>query len=47
MTDEFKIISFRHKILFIPTLAGSILLVALFYNNLSKDSVYPKYWSDI
>jgi CBS-domain-containing membrane protein len=32
--------------LFIPTLLGSILLVivALFYNNLSKDRSYPKYW---
>lgn len=32
--------------LFIPTLLGSILLVtvALFYNNLSNERHYPKYW---
>ena len=32
--------------LFIPTLIGAILLVlvALFYNNLSKERSYPKYW---
>ena len=32
--------------LLVPTLIGSILLVivALFYNNLSKDRSYPKYW---
>ena len=34
------------EFLFIPTLIGAILLVvvALFYNNLSKDRSYPKYW---
>ncbi len=34
------------EFLFIPTLIGAILLVlvALFYNNLSKDRAYPKYW---
>ncbi len=34
------------EFLFIPTLIGSILLVlaALFYNNLSKERSYPKYW---
>lgn len=34
------------EFLIIPTLLGAILLVlvALFYNNLSKDRNYPKYW---
>lgn len=34
------------EFLFTPTLLGSVLLVivALFYNNLSKDRTYPKYW---
>ena len=34
------------EFLFIPTLIGAILLVlvALFYNNLSKERRYPKYW---
>ncbi|MDE0948918.1 MAG: HPP family protein, partial [Candidatus Thioglobus sp.] len=29
-----------------PTLIGSVLivLVALLYNNISKDRSYPKYW---
>jgi CBS-domain-containing membrane protein len=29
-----------------PTLVGAILLVlvALFYNNISKERSYPKYW---
>lgn len=32
--------------LFMPTLIGTVILVlvALFYNNLSKDRSYPKYW---
>lgn len=32
--------------LFMPTLAGAVLLVivALFYNNISKERSYPKYW---
>ena len=32
--------------LWMPTLIGSILivLVALFYNNLSNNRIYPKYW---
>ena len=32
--------------LWMPTLIGALLivLVALFYNNLSKDRSYPKYW---
>ncbi len=34
------------EFLFMPTLAGAILLVlvALFYNNLFKNISYPKYW---
>jgi len=34
------------EFLFMPTLAGAILLVivALFYNNISKHRNYPKYW---
>lgn len=34
------------EFLFTPTLIGAILLVvvALFYNNLSSDRSYPKYW---
>jgi len=34
------------EFLFIPTLVGAILLVlvALFYNNLSSNRTYPKYW---
>jgi len=34
------------EFLFIPTLIGAILLVlvALFYNNLSKERHYPQYW---
>ena len=34
------------EFLWMPTLIGSILivLVALFYNNLSNDRSYPKYW---
>lgn len=34
------------EFLFTPTLIGAILLVvvALFYNNLSKERSYPKYW---
>ncbi|RUM94593.1 MAG: HPP family protein [Thiothrix sp.] len=34
------------EFLFMPTLAGAILLVlvALFYNNISKDRSFPKYW---
>lgn len=34
------------EFLFIPTLLGAVLLVlvSLFYNNLSKDIRYPKYW---
>lgn len=34
------------EFLFIPTLVGAILLVlvALFYNNLSSERNYPKYW---
>jgi len=34
------------EFLWMTTLIGSILivLVALFYNNLSKDRSYPKYW---
>jgi CBS-domain-containing membrane protein len=39
-------VSASWSFLLIPTLIGSVLLVivALFYNNLSKDRVYPKYW---
>ena len=34
------------EFLFLPTLVGSVVLVivALFYNNLSKEKTYPKYW---
>ncbi len=34
------------EFLIMPTLVGAILLVlvALFYNNLSKERIYPKYW---
>jgi len=40
------LVSANWSFLIVPTLLGAILLVivALFYNNLSKDRSYPKYW---
>lgn len=40
------LLSANWNFLLMPTLVGSILLVlvALFYNNLSKERSYPKYW---
>lgn len=40
------LVSANWSFLVAPTLVGSILLVvvALFYNNLSKERSYPKYW---
>lgn len=40
------LVSANRDFLLIPTLLGSILLVisALFYNNLSHERTYPRYW---
>ena len=40
------LMSANWEFLIMPTLIGSVVLVlvALFYNNLSKDRCYPKYW---